>query len=255
MSVESLHKDNLSNLPYYEERVDLAAAFRWTVRFNMHEAVANHFSLSVNQDGTQFLINPNQRHFSLIKASDILLIDANDPGTMDRPDAPDETAWGLHGAIHRNCPHARCALHVHSVHATVLASLADSTLKAIDQNTAIFHNRHVVDEQYGGLAFEEEGERCSQFLSDPKVKVMVMGNHGVMVIGDTVGDAFNRLYYFERAAETYIKALWTGQPLRILPEEIAEKTAREIEEYDDQAGYHFSDLKEILDREEPEYRS
>lgn len=254
MSVEKLHDDLHSNLPYYQERVDLAAAFRWTVRFNMHEAVANHFSLSVNDDGTQFLINPNQRHFSLIKASDILLLDANDPSTMDRPDAPDETAWGLHGAIHRNCPHARCALHVHSVHATVLASLADSVMKPIDQNTAIFHNRHVVDDGYGGLAFEEEGERCSQLLQDPKVKVMVMGNHGVMVIGEDVGDAFNRLYYFERAAETYIKALWTGQPLRTLSEEIAEKTAREIEEYDNQAGYHFADLKEILDREEPEYK-
>ena len=117
-------------------------------------------------------------------------------------------------------------------------------LKAIDQNTAIFHNRHVVDEEYGGLAFEEEGERCSQLLQDPKVKVMVMGNHGVMVIGDTIAETFDRLYYFERSAETYIKALSTGQPLRELPEEIAEKTAREIENYGDQAMRHFSDLKE-----------
>ena len=254
MSVEPLHHEQGSNLSYYEERVDLAAAFRWTARLNMHEAVANHFSLSVNDDGSQFLINPNQRHFSLIKASDILLLDANDPSTMDRPDAPDETAWGLHGAVHRNCPHARCALHVHSIHATVLASLEDSIMKPIDQNTAIFHNRHVVDANYGGLAFEEEGERCSQLFSDPKMKTMVMGNHGVMIIGDSVADAFNRLYYFERAAETYIKALWTGQPLRVLSEEIAEKTASEIEAYDDPAGHHFNDLKEILDREEPEYR-
>lgn len=255
MSVEKLHDDQLSNLPHYEERVDLAAAFRWAVRFNMHEAVANHFSLSVNDDGTQFLINPNKRHFSLIKASDILLLDANDPSTMDRPDAPDETAWGLHGSLHRKCVHARCALHVHSIHATVLASLADSTLKAIDQNTAIFHNRHVVDTNYGGLAFEEEGERCAELFSDPKVKVMVMGNHGVMVIGDTVGETFDRLYYFERAAETYIKALWTGQPLRYLSDEIAEKTAQEMEEYGDPDNMHFANLKEILDREEPDYRN
>ena len=255
MSVEALHKEPLSNLPHYEQRVDLAAAFRWAVRLNFHEAVANHFSLSVNEDGTQFLINPNQRHFSLIKASDILLLDANDPSTMDRPDAPDITAWGLHGSLHRNCPHARCALHVHSIYATVLASLADSIIKPIDQNTAIFHNRHVVDESYGGLAFEEEGERCCQLLADPKIKTLVMGNHGVMIIGDSVADAFNRLFYFERAAETYIKALSTGQPLRVLSEEIAEKTAQEIEDYDDQSGRHFSDLKEILDREEPDYRN
>ncbi|MEM7069349.1 MAG: class II aldolase and adducin N-terminal domain-containing protein [Pseudomonadota bacterium] len=254
MSVEPISRESLTNLPYYEERVDLAAAFRWTARLNMHEAVANHFSLSVNEDGSQFLINPNQRHFSLIKASDILLLDANDPETMNRPGAPDETAWGLHGAVHRNCPHARCALHVHSIHATVLASLAESIIKPIDQNTAIFHNRHVVDENYGGLAFEEEGERCSQLLSNPKIQAMVMGNHGVMIIGNSVSQAFNRLYYFERAAETYIKALWTGQPLRVLSEEIAEKTAQEIEDYDDQSGRHFSDLKEILDRDEPDYR-
>ena len=145
---------------------------------------------------------------------------------MNRPDAPDPTAWGLHGAIHRNVPHARCVMHVHSIHATVLASLADSTLPPIDQNSAMFFNRHVVDGHYGGLAFEEEGERCSQLLSDPKVKVMVMGNHGILVIGDTVADAFNRMFYFERAAETYIKALWTGRPLRTLSDEIAEKAAQ-----------------------------
>ncbi len=254
MSVEPLHKDPRANLTHYEQRVDLAAAFRWAVRLNMHEAVANHFSLSVNDDGTQFLINPNKRHFSLIRASDILLLDANDPTTMDRPDAPDETAWGLHGSLHRTCAHARCALHVHSVYATVLASLADSKMRAIDQNTAIFHNRHVVDENYGGLAFEEEGERCAALFSDPKVKVMVMGNHGVMVIGDTVGETFDRLYYFERAAETYIKALSTGQPLRYLSDEIAEKAAQEMEEYGDPDQMHFANLKEILDREEPDYR-
>ena len=66
-----------------------------------------------------------------------LLIDANDPETMNRPDAPDPTAWGLHGAVHRNCRHARCVMHVHSVHATVLASLADSVLPPIDQNSAV----------------------------------------------------------------------------------------------------------------------
>ncbi len=92
-------------------------------------------------------MNPNQVHFSRIKASDLLLIDANDPETLTGPNAPDPTAWGLHGAIHRNVPHARCVMHVHSIHATVLASLADSRLPPIDQNSAMFFNRHVVDEQ------------------------------------------------------------------------------------------------------------
>jgi ribulose-5-phosphate 4-epimerase/fuculose-1-phosphate aldolase len=255
MGVAALKNQKPTNLPFHEERVDLACAFRWTARLNMHEAVANHFSLAVNDDGTQFLMNPNQAHFSRIKASDLLMIYANDPATLSGPDAPDPTAWGLHGAIHRNVRHARCVMHVHSIHATVLASLADSTLPPIDQNTAIFYNRHVVDAHYGGLAFEEEGERCSALLTDPKVKVMVMGNHGVLVLGDTVADAFNRMFYFERAAETYIKALWTGRPLRLLSDAIAEKAAREQEDYPGQAERHLSELKAILDEQEPAYRN
>ncbi|MEM1363102.1 MAG: class II aldolase and adducin N-terminal domain-containing protein [Pseudomonadota bacterium] len=248
-----LDRQTTNQLRYATERADLAAAFRWTARLGMHEAVANHFSLAVNADGTRFLINPNQRHFARIKASDLLLLDANDATTMDQPDAPDPTAWGLHGAIHRVVPHARCVMHVHPIHATVLASLADSTLPPIDQNCATFYDRYVIDENYGGLALEEEGERCAAMLSDPKKKVMIMGNHGVLVVGNTVADTFNRMFYFERAAETYIRALQTGQPLRVLSHEIAEKTAQELDGYPDQVDRHLSELKAILDDEGDSY--
>lgn len=146
-------------------------------------------------------------------------------------------------------------MHVHSVFATVLASLADSRMPAIDQNTATFFDRVVIDDAFGGLAFEEEGARCATLLSDPKKKVMIMGNHGVLVIGADVADAFNRLYYFERAAETYIRALQTGQPLRVLSDEIAEKTAGELEAYPGQAERHLSELRLLLDREGSDYAS
>lgn len=242
-----------NNIENWEDRVDLAAAFRWTARLNMHEGVANHFSYAINDDGTKFLMNPNQVHFSRIKASDLIVVDANDPETLSGPNAPDPTAWGLHGGIHRHCPHARCAMHVHSIYATVLACLKDPKLPPIDQNCATFFNRYVVDSHYGGLAFQEEGERCAQLLTDPKQKVMIMGNHGVMVIGNTVAETFNRLYYFERAAETYIKALQTGLPLNSLSDEIAEKTAKELEEYPDQDARHLAELRAILDEEGSPY--
>ncbi len=241
------------NIAHWRERVEMAAAFRFTVRLNMHEAVANHFSLAVNEDGTQFLMNPNQMHFSRVKASDLLLLDAGDPDTLNRPGAPDPSAWGLHGSVHRRCPHHRCLMHVHSIHATVLASLADSNLPPIDQNTATFFNRYVIDNDFGGIAFEDEGERCAAQLSDPAKKVMIMGNHGILVMGDNPADCFNRMYYFERAAETYIRALQTGQKLRVLSDEIAEKTAREIEDYPGQAEKHLSEIMAILDAEEPDY--
>lgn len=249
MTVTNLRR----NMDHWQERVDLAAAFRWTARLNMHEGVSNHFSLAINDDGSRFLMNRNQVHFSRIRASDLLDLDANDPDALNGADAPDPTAWGLHSAVHRLCPHARCAMHVHSIHATVLASLADSNLLPIDQNCAMFFNRYVIDDRYGGLAFEEEGERCAALLHDPRKKVMIMGNHGIMVIGDTVAETFNRMYFFERAAETYIRALQTGRQLRVLPDDIAEKTARELEEYPDQADRHLSELKCILDDEGSDY--
>ena len=254
-SVKTAASPLLVNDDHHQHRVDLAAAFRWAVRYDLHEAVANHFSLAVNDDGTQFLINRNQQHFSRIRASDLLLLDANDPESMTGPDAPDPTAWGLHGAIHRHCPHARCVMHVHSRYATVLASLQESMLPAIDQNSAMFWGRQVIDEHYGGLAFEEEGERCAGLLSDPQKTVMIMGNHGILVVGSTVAEAFNRLFYFERAACNYVLALQTGKALRVLPDAIAEKTAREIEEYPDQSQRHLEELKAILDAEGSDWRS
>lgn len=243
----------VSNITHWAERVDLAAAFRWAARYNWHEAVANHFSLAINDQGTRFLVNPNKKHFSRIRASDLLEVDALDPSTLDRPGAPDPTAWGLHGGLHRLCPHARCAMHVHSSFATVLACLDDPELPPLDQNACMFFGRQAVDKNYGGLALEEEGARCAELLGDAKKTVLIMGNHGVMVIGQTVAETFDRLYYFERAAETYILALQTGKPLSILSDEIAAKTERELNDYPSAGEAHLAELKEILDEEGANY--
>ena len=237
-----------------QARVDLAAALRWAAKLNLHEGVANHFSLAINDSGSRFLMNPNQRHFSRIKASELIEIDVNDPEVLTGPDAPDITAWGLHGSIHRHCRHARCVMHVHSNYATVLAALADSRLPPIDQNAAMFYNRYVIDEAYGGLALEDEGERCARLLHDPKKRVMIMGNHGLLVVGASVAETFNRLYYFERAAGTYIQALQTDRELRVLSDEVAEKTAQQLEAYPEQDERHFAELKAILDNEGSDYR-
>ena len=237
-----------------QARVDLAAALRWAAKLNLHEGVANHFSLAINDSGSRFLMNPNQRHFSRIKASELIEIDVNDSEVLTGPDAPDITAWGLHGSIHRHCRHARCVMHVHSNYSTVLAALADSRLPPVDQNAAMFYNRCVIDEAYRGLALEDEGERCARLLHDPKKRVMIMGNHGLLVVGASVADTFNRLYYFERAAGTYIQALQTGRELRVLSDEVAEKTAQQLEAYPEQDERHFAELKAILDNEGSDYR-
>jgi ribulose-5-phosphate 4-epimerase/fuculose-1-phosphate aldolase len=243
--------------PLTQERLDLACAFRWAARLSWHEGVANHFSLAVNDTGSRFMINRGFRHFSLIRASELREVDTDNPPSLEGDDAMDPTAWGLHGGIHRHCPHARCVLHLHPHYGTVLAGLADSTLPPIDQTSARFYNRLVIDDGYAGMAFEEEGERCARLLlADPARKVMVMGNHGVLTIGRTVAEAFDEMYHFERAAETVVTAYMTGRPLRVLPPEVAEHTARQWEQYPGpSAERHFAELKVILDREAPDYRS
>ncbi len=236
-------------------RVDLAAAFRWTARLDLHEGVANHFSVALDEPGRIFLINPRNRHFSRICASDLLLLDAEDPAAMERPDAPDPTAWGLHGAVHRLCPHARCAIHLHPPYATTLACLEDPVLPPLDQNSAFFYGAQAVDDGYGGLALGDEAERACRALQDPSKAILIMGNHGVMAIGRTIAEAFDRLYYFERACRTYVLALSTGKPLRLLSEEVAAHTAAQLAGYGATGVAHLREIRAILDVEEPDYAS
>jgi ribulose-5-phosphate 4-epimerase/fuculose-1-phosphate aldolase len=251
-AVTQIRTAGLNATTEWQLRVDLAAAFRLAARLNWHEAVANHFSLAVSADGRQFLMNPRWRHFSRIKASDLLLFDSADGDTMNRADAPDPSAWCIHGALHAGAPQARCVLHVHPPYATAIAALKDPDIKPIDQNTARFFNRLAIDLAYGGIADDsEEGARIVGALGNKRR--MMMGNHGVLVVADTVAEAFDDLYYLERACQTLVFAYSTGQPLNEMAPALAERTARDWEDYADSARVHFEEMKLILDREEPSY--
>jgi len=239
---------------YETERIDLAAAFRWFSRLGMAESVANHFSVAVSPDGSQFLVNPCRRHFSQIKASELLLLNARDPTTLDQPNAPDPTAWYLHAGLHANVPHARCIMHLHSRYATALACLQDSTLYPIDINAARFFGRVALDPHFSGMALSsDEGERQARLLVEGK-SVLLMANHGVMVVGATVAEAFDELYYFERAAELLLTCYASGKPLRFMSDSAAELTKRQWLEYTGFATDHLNAVKEILDEQEPNYR-
>jgi len=234
-------------------RVDLAAAFRLAVHFDWHESVGNHFSAVIGDAGTRFLLNPKWRHFSSICASDLLALDASDSDTMKRPDAPDATAWCIHGGIHAQVERAKVLLHCHPTYATTLCCLKNPQLLPIDQNTATFFDRVSIDLNYGGLADDwQEGERLASALG--KHDVLMMGNHGVCVIGETVAEAFERLYLLERASRTMVLAYSTGQELNVMSANLAEKTAAGVSEYSDMAFAHFNALKGILDAADTSYR-
>lgn len=236
-----------------QTRIDLAAALRCVAKLGMHEAVANHFSAAVSTDGRRFLMNPKWKHFSRVRASDLVVFDADTcEGDLDRSTV-DPTAWSIHGAVHRLVPQARVVMHLHPVNTTAIASLKDPHIKPIDQNTARYFNRVAVDTQYGGMAdSSEEGVRLAGLLGDKSR--LLMGNHGVLVTGRSVGEAFDDIYTIERACEILVKAYATGQPLAVLPDEVAEATAKDWEGITDFSIAHFEEMKRLLDAEDPSYR-
>ena len=235
-----------------ELQKDLAATFRWTARLNMHEGDANHFSACV-PGSSDFYVNKAGIHFSQIKASDLILITKeNIIKLKDKPEIVDPTALNIHGTIHEKVPHAKCIFHVHSKYATALSALKDPVLKPIDQNTMIFYNRVSIFKDFGGLGFEDESLKMASALGNKQH--MLLSNHGIITTGETIADGFNSLYYFEKAAETYLTALSTNQELNIVSHEIAEKTAVETARYPlDTAKLFLSQIRLILDKEEPDY--
>jgi ribulose-5-phosphate 4-epimerase/fuculose-1-phosphate aldolase len=234
-------------------RIDLAAAIRLACRADWHEGVANHFSAAVSADGRKFLVNPRWVHWSRVRASDLLLCDADDPATMERADAPDPSAWSIHSALHRKLPKARVALHIHPPYATALCGLKDPVIKPIDQVTARFYNRLAYDMNFGGIATEgEKGERIAGAIGNHMSAMMA--NHGVTTLGATVAEAWDALYHLERAARTLVLAYSTGQELNVMADDLAEATASEWQSYKDAETAHFNEMKRVLDREEPDYK-
>lgn len=235
-------------------RIDLTAAFRWAARLGMHESIANHFSAAVSDDGKRFLLNPVGAHFSRIRASDLLLLDATDPKAVSGANAPDPTAWFLHAELHQRLPQARCILHTHMPHATALCCLADFEFLMLDQNACRFHGRIAYDRDYSGMALEaSEGARVAALLDGDK-RVLFMGNHGVIVVAPSVAQAFDELYYLEKAAQLQVLALSTGRPLALIPEPVAALAGRQWNQYPTRfSELHFEALKDILARDEPDF--
>ncbi|MBU6396919.1 MAG: class II aldolase/adducin family protein [Rhodospirillales bacterium] len=223
-------------------RGELAALCRLAARFGWQEATANHISLAVSADGAQFLINRRWRDFATLKASELALLDSN---ANELPEDIDSTAWAIHGAIHRLVPQARCVVHLHPAYATALSCLRDPTLYPVDQTSARFFNRVAIDDAYAGMADNKaEGERLAKILGEKKI--LMMGNHGLLTIGESAAEAFDTFYHFERAARTLMLAYGTGQPLSILNDEVAEQTANAWESEPEFGEAHFAQMRRAL---------
>ena len=239
--------------PDAQARIDLTCALRSASRMGLGEGICNHFSLELPGKPGQFLINPQGLHWSEITPGDLVVVDAHGQKIAGKHSV-EPTAFFIHSAIHRGNPRAACVMHTHMPYATTLTVIHGGRLEWASQTALKFYNRVACDEHYQGLALDAaEGERmCRQMLTvGSSADVLFLGNHGIIVVGPTVAATFDDLYYLERACMLQVLAMGTGKPLRIVPDDIAAKTGRQMNEESQQAVLHLAALKRLLDRDEP----
>lgn len=247
------HYTNLDSPPIEEARIELAASLRMAARLGMSEGICNHFSALVPDQPGLFLVNPYGLAFEEITASSLLICDF-DGNVIVGEGQPEATAFYIHARLHLHKPTAVAAFHTHMPNATALAMLEGEPLAWAGQTALKFYGRVAVDEHYNGLALDNsEGDRIAAAMGP--ADIVFLKNHGVMVTAPSIAEAWDDLYYLERAAEVQLKAMSSGRPLKPIPAAIAEKAARQMREGDEQsARMHMISIKRILTREEPDFR-
>lgn len=241
----------------WQVRVDLAAAHRLANMQGLNEGIFNHLTALVPGKPGRYYQIPFGLHWSEVTASCFMELDLEGRVLVGEGE-PERSSICIHAPIHRLAPQAACVFHTHMPFASALTRLQDQTLKPIGQTETILIKQIAYDDHYPGPAFQlAEGERLAGVLGDKHI--LFMANHGVLTVGATVSEAFELLYYVERAAQVQIYAMWTGQPLRSLPASVIEATAGLVGApvYYGQPNHvhHFAALKRMLDRREPDYKT
>ncbi|MEH2492791.1 class II aldolase/adducin family protein [Bradyrhizobium sp. AZCC 2230] len=231
-------------------RRDLAALFRALGRMGMNEQIANHNSFMLPGSDDLFLINPRGLHFKEITASSLIL--CNMDGEVVEGDGElRKVAFHIHVGIHRMHPQARCILHVHPQYLTGLSMAKRGRMELAHQNSLALCDRIAYDEVHNGPVLnDDEGVRIARLLGDKTI--LLMGNHGVTVVGPSIHDAFDELYMAERTAMYQMTAQSAGLELQHLDDSLRYRWNGAWSERFD-ARSHLDAWRRILDREEPDY--
>src|SRR5262245_54647730 len=211
----------------WQARVDLAAAHRLAFMHGFHEGIFNHLTLSVPGRSDRYYQIPFGTHWSEVTASTFMEVGIDDGAVKHGAGDVERSCYCIHAPIHKALPQAKAVFHTHMPFASALTRLDDPRIKEIGQTEVGLMGKIAYDDQYTGPALEpEEGERLAGVIGDKTV--LFMANHGVTTLGGSIADAYDRLYYVERAAQVQIYAMWTGQPLKKLPAPVVEKTMHNI---------------------------
>ncbi len=242
----------------WQARVDLAAAHRLAHIQGFSEGIFNHLTLAVPGKKDRYYQIPFGLHWSEITASCLLEV-GFDGKVLSGKGEVEQSAYCIHAPMHRLLP-KNCAavFHTHMPYASALARLESPQIEAIGQTEIGFLDTVAYDDLYTGLALDPaEGERLAGVLG-PKKTVLFMANHGVAVCGQSVAEAYDRLFYLERACQVQLYAMWTGQRRKLVPQAVVEHTIKQYAtspQYGNKPAcdHHFAALKRMLDRQEPDY--
>jgi len=238
----------------WEARVTLAAAYRIFDHLGWTELIYNHLSLRVPGVEGQFLVNPFGLHYSEVTASNLVKVDVagNIIGHSDWPINP--AGFTFHGAIHATLPDAHCVMHVHTT-PTMAVCCLDEGLSFTNFYAAHLWGKVAYHEFEGITVHAEEGARI--LASAGGKPVLLLRNHGPVVIGSTVAQAFAYMWVLQRACEVQLASQGKGA-LRPIPVPVLEACVRDALNFDPRYGAGedgFAALQRLVDAKDPSYRA
>ena len=245
----------------WEVRVDLAACYRLAAHYGWTDLIYTHISARVPGPDDHFLLNPFGFMFQEITASSLVKVDLAGRIVDPSPHRIHKAGFVIHSAVHGARPDAGCVIHSHT-RAGMALSILEEGLLPLTQHAMLFHGR-VAYHASEGLALDvEERARLVRDLGDKAV--MILRNHGTLVCGRTIAEAFSMMWHLEKAMQAQIDAQATGRPIRTPPAAIAEGTARMgftsdlVAAYDDGRSplgwLEWPALLRMLDRIDPSFR-
>ncbi|HEV7820375.1 MAG TPA: class II aldolase/adducin family protein [Burkholderiales bacterium] len=246
-------KDRVSAAEW-DARVELAACYRLAVHYRMTDLIYTHISARVPGPEHHFLINAFGLLWDEISASTLVKV------TLDGEIVDDPTGNGInragyviHSAVHRARPDLTCVMHTHTA-AGIAVSAQEDGLLPLSQHAMRFTG-NLGYHDYEGLALElDEQARLTHDLGAHKV--MILRNHGLLACGESVAEAFDLMYYLERACQSQINAMAGGARLRMPPAAVAEKTAAQFKKLPYKAKKtEWKALTRMLDKTDPSYKN
>jgi ribulose-5-phosphate 4-epimerase/fuculose-1-phosphate aldolase len=225
----------------------LAAAFRLFSRFGFNEGVAGHITARDPERTDHFWVNSYGMHFGHIRVSDLILV--NSAGDVVEGDQPvNAAAFAIHSAVHEARPEVVAAAHAHSLYGKAWSSLA-RPLDPITQDACIFYGDQALFDDYTGVVLDpEEGKRLAHALGERKM--VILRNHGLLTVGNTVDEAAWWFITGERSCQAQLLAEAAGTPVHIDPD-VAELTQTQIGNHTI-GWFSYQPLFAKIAREEPD---